>query len=671
MKLRPYQIDAINGARRAFVGDKTNGIPPVRAAIDTLPTGTGKSLIFLAVAQGVVERGRRVLLLVEGIKLVQQAAKHFRKAGLTVGIEMGELTALPWADLTTKQRELMEAMPYAGEGLFVKGPQVISASCLVELGLARKIKNAQSSAGGWYLRLDPELPQVVVASVDSIVNRLERYPADFFRMIVVDEAHHAVAPSYISVFKHFGVSVPLNDPKDIKDLVKSPWVGDVLLFGLTATPDRGDKRDLMRLFETVGFEYDIRTAISDGWLVPIRNEFCHLEGLDLRKVRKSSGDLDPVQLCELLEPLMEPICDAIVRVSDGRPTLCYSPLVNLAETATMRLRMAAPDRVIETITGETESKGCKRCETMPTEVEWCRECLFAGIDTGKVWALSSVGTLTEGVDLPRAAVAGMLRLTMSRLLYAQILGRVLRPAPEIADALNDCASAEERRAMIAASSKPFATILDFAGNCGKHRLVRSLDILADPDDPALSMAEAEMERGEVDPMVALDRARAALQAMLEAARGKDIQRILVDPFELLSVEKKTDAWGRAAIDRQIHALLESGIIDFRTRFPKITDPGEHAKAVQAARAEAEAKLRKMFDMTSASAMIAERSRRIDADQCNPKQMRILIKAGLPAADVRAMSFKTASAALDQLAAASWKSSPAWIERWSAARREAA
>mgnify|MGYP003450987206 FL=1 len=617
----------------------------------TVTHNSGKSVIFKAVALGVVERGRRVLLIVEGVKLVTQAAKHFREAGLRVGIEMAEETALPWSGLSKPQKALLESLPREGEldadgvhGLFVKGAKVLSAAILCERGLARKVREAERSAGGWYVRLEPDLPQVVVASIDSIINRLDQYPTDFFRMIICDECHHSLAPTYLETFKYFGVSVPLNDPKDIADLKKSPWVGDVLLFGLTATPDRGDKRDLMRLFEVVGYEYDILSAINDGWLVPIRQEFCHLDGLDLSKVRKSAGDLDATQLCELLEPLMVKICDSVVAVAAGRPTLCYSPLCSLAETATRQLRIAAPDKQIHTIVGETEDDQ--------------REAWFAGIDRGEVWALSSVGTLTEGVDLPRAAVAAMLRLTMSRLLYAQILGRVLRPAPEIANALNDLETPEERKALIAASSKPTATILDFAGNSGKHKLVRAVDILADPDDPALNLAEREMEKGERDPIAALEKAQAELAKMLERARNSDVQRILVNPFDLLDVPQKKDEWGRAATDKQIAYLLESGVIDYRKN-----DPAARAAAIE--------KLKKMFDMTSASAVIAERNRRIEADMCNPKQMRMLIKAGLPAKNVRAMPFKVASAALDQLAANAWKSTPAWIERWSDVRREAA
>lgn len=654
MKLRPYQIEAINGARRAFVGDPKTNTPPARAVIVTMPTGSGKSVVFKAIAAGVAAKGRRVLLLVEGVKLVHQAAKHLRAAGLTVGIEMAEETACPEHGLNETQRAILARLPDSGDGEFIKGPAVLSASILEGRGLARKVKQAQESAGGWYIRTRPELPQIVVASVDTMINRVGLYPPDSFRMVIVDEAHHAIAPSYLSVFEHFGISVPKNDPKNDADLKKSEWRGDVLLFGLTATPDRGDKRDLMRLFDVVGFEYDIRSAIKDGWLVPIRQEFCHLDGLDLKKVRKNAGDLDARQLCELLEPLMVPICDAIVKTSAGRPTLCYSPLVNLAESATLRLKTVAADRVTATITGATEDQGCKHCDALAKD-DWCRECLFAGLDRGEVWALSSVGTLTEGVDLPRAAVAAMLRLTMSRLLYAQILGRVLRPAPEIAEALNDCATAEERRAMITASSKPFATILDFAGNSCKHKLVRAIDILADPDDPALNMAEAAMERGEIDPMAALERAQAELAKMLEQVRGKEIQKLLVSPFDLLDVPKKTDSWGRPATDGQIRALLNAGVVQHRQDDPRSVE-------------EAIAKLRKMFDMTSASVMLEERSRRIDEGRASPAQVRTMVKFGMPPKVARALSFESASEAIDQIKALNWTATPAWIERFTEAAK---
>lgn len=602
----------------------------------TVTHNTGKSIIFKAIAEGVARKGRRVLLLVEGVKLVTQAAAHLRTVGLTVGIEMAEETAIPEHGLTDVQRQLLDRMPREGDGLFVKGPAIMSATILVDRGLAQKVKPAQEGAGGWYVRTTPEPPQVVVASVDSMINRLDLYPPDTFRMVIVDETHHAIAPTYLQVFQHFGISVPLNEPKEVADLKKSEWKYDTLLFGLTATPDRGDKRDLMRLYEVVGYEYDIRSAINDGWLVPIRQEFCHLEGLDLRKVRKTAGDLDAKQLCQLLEPLMVPICDAIVKTADGRPTLCYSPLVNLAESTTARLRMVAPDRQIETITGKTEDDD--------------RERWFRALDRGELWALSSVGTLTEGVDLPRAAVAAMLRLTTSRLLYAQILGRVLRPAPEIAEALNDCANADQRKALIASSSKPYATILDFAGNACKHKLVRALDIIADPDDPGLSIAENLVEKQGIDPLEALARAHAELAKMLAAAKGKEIQKMLIDPFDLLDVEHKSDSWGRPATDNQIRSLLNAGVVAYKPDDPRSVE-------------DALAKLRKMFDMTSASVMLAERSRRIDQGLASPAQVRTLVKFGMPVAVARQLGFEDASSALDNLASQEWRATPAWIRRY--------
>ena len=179
-----------------------------------------------------------------------------------------------------------------------------------------------------------------------------------------------------------------------------------------------------------------------------------------------------------------------------------------------------------------------------------------------------------------------------------------------------------------------------------------------------------MEKGETDPIAALEAARKELADMLEKARGKDIQRILVSPFDLLDVPKKADAWGRPATDRQINALLEAGVIDYRKSFPKL-DPRDREEAAARSREEALAKLRKMFDMTSASVVLAERSRRIEEDMASPKQLRMLIKAGIPAGCARAMLFTTASAALDQLAAMGWKATPPWIERWSAARMEVA
>lgn len=587
MKERVYQLAAIDGARQA--------LRQARSVVIQMPTGTGKSIVFQRIAAGVVLRGKRVLLLVQGINLVKQAAKHLRALGVSVGIEMGD----------------------AKVGKYI-------------------------NAGG----LIDDAPQIIVASRDSLALRLKCYPRDFFKMIIIDECHHVLAEQYLQILEHFGVSVPL------KDGGKSPWMFETKVVGLTATPDRGDHGDIMQVFEAVGYKYSILEAIDDGWLVPVEQEMCHLEGLDLSKVRKVAGDLNARQLEDQLRPLMVKICRAIIDIADGRPTLVYNPLKTMAEATTEQLRkMVNKAQRIETIVAETEQWGSRADGTLLSS----REDLFKAMGRGEVWALSSVGTLTEGVDIPCATIGAMLRLTTSRPLYAQIMGRILRPAEEIAHALNECSTSAERKALIATSAKPKATMLDFAGNAGKHKLVHVIDVLGeDEDEKLLNLARGKVEReGAKDPFAALEYARDELAKMIAQARGHEIERVLVDPFALFDVTSKRDTFGRPATDAQLEALLNFNVVDFK-------------KNDAAARDRAREKLRKDFDLVSASKMLDEAKRRVGCGLASMKQVRRLVRSGLPPAAARGMTFATAASAIDELEGAGWRPSPGWIAKYSAA-----
>lgn len=468
----------------------------------------------------------------------------------------------------------------------------------------------------------------------------------FVSDILVHNCHHILAEQYLQILEHFGVSVPQ------KDGTKSPWEGPVKVIGLTATPDRGDHGDIMQVFEEVGYKYSILEAIEDGWLVPVEQELCHLEGLDLSKVRKVAGDLNARQLEDQLRPLMVKICSEVIKVSAGRPTLIYNPLKTMATATTGQLRTMVDDgQRIETIVAETTDWGSREDGTFVGS----REDLFKAMGRGEVWALSSVGTLTEGVDIPCATIGVMLRLTTSRPLYAQIMGRILRPAEEIAMALNDCADAAERRALIAASSKPKATMLDFAGNAGKHKLIHVIDVLGEgEDDKLINLARGKMERGEADPFAAMSYAREELAKMIAAAKGHEVERVLVDPFALFDVPNKKDTFARPATEAQLEALLNCGAIDFKARDAD-------------ARAKAKEKLRKSFDLVSAMKMLDEARKRFEKGEASMKQVRRLVKSGINPVAARAMSFAHASAAITELEQAGWRPTPVWISKYSAAQ----
>lgn len=549
-----------------------------QSACVSMATGTGKSLVFRTIAERAADKGNRSLLIVRGDALVRQAAKHFRSSGLTVGVEMGKLRA--------------------------KGDE-----------------------------------QVVVGSIDTLRRRLKRFPRDAFSVVQVDECHRAYSVGFLRTLAHFGFSVPAVDENgNICEEEKTERVGDARLLGYTATPDRGDKRDIMRIFDELAFEYGIQPAIDDGWLVPIRQELCTLDGLDLSAVRRTAGDLNAADLAKVLEPLLEPMAEEIVKVAGCRPTLIYSPLVTLAEQMTDVLRRLDPDPRVETITGETPPE---------TRKDW-----FDAFQRGFIARFSSVGTLTEGVDLPAASVLAVCRLTTVRALYAQIVGRGLRLPPGV----NDLPTAAARKAAIAASSKPYATVLDFAGNSGKHKLCRVIDLFdEDLPDGIRAGIEARMDEFGGDPQLAIDAALEEIRRMEAEIRGKQIKRILVDPFAMLEMSGQKDPWGRDASDRQLEALVNFGLVPIR----KAKTPLGQKQA----RVEAIEKAKRMFDFRTASEALDKLMGRSDANAATMKQVRLLMRSGVPHKKALDMSMSQATEAIDGLVKTGWKPSTAWLSRW--------
>lgn len=90
---------------------------------------------------------------------------------------------------------------------------------------------------------------VVVGSVQSMCRdaRLARYAPDAFSLVMVDEAHHSASGSYRAVLEHFP---------------------NAKVLGVTATPDRSDRKGLAEVFDSIAYEYGMASAVRDGYLVP-------------------------------------------------------------------------------------------------------------------------------------------------------------------------------------------------------------------------------------------------------------------------------------------------------------------------------------------------------------------------------------------------------------------
>lgn len=417
MQLRPYQLESV----KAILGAFASGI---RKTLLVLPTGTGKTICFSAIARDYVAAGGRVLILAHRHELLQQAADKLKKStGLAASVEKADDTS-------------------------------IDAWEMVTVGSVQTLQN---------------------------VKRLEAFTPDYFDLIIVDEAHHAVSPSYRRVLDYFEKAN---------------------ILGVTATADRGDKVNLGTFFETIAYEYTLPQAITDGYLVPIQALTCPLK-IDLSGVKVQSGDYQAAALGSTLEPYLEQIAIHIKEQCQNRKTVIFLPLI--ATSQKMRDIL--------------NSQGMKAAEINGESID--RAEILDDFHNDKYQILCNSMLLTEGWDEPSVDCIVCLRPTKVRALYAQIVGRGTRLYP----------------------GKTSLLLLDFLWQTEKHDLCRPAHLICQNADISARVAEimAEETKGKAVDIMTLEvnaestataEREEALRKILEDQRKKE--RRLVDPiaFEL-------------------------------------------------------------------------------------------------------------------------------------------
>ena len=147
-------------------------------------------------------------------------------------------------------------------------------------GLVSAVEKAESTClNSWF--------RVVVGSVQTLQRsaRLERFPRDYFGTIIIDEAHHAITDGYRRILDYFE---------------------NAKVLGVTATPDRGDMRNLGEVFDSLAYEYKLTDAIKEGYLCKIMAQTIPLQ-LDISGVALSGGDYAVGELGTALDPYLEQI----------------------------------------------------------------------------------------------------------------------------------------------------------------------------------------------------------------------------------------------------------------------------------------------------------------------------------------------------------------------------
>lgn len=270
---------------------------------------------------------------------------------------------------------------------------------------------------------------LVVASVQTMLGRKENWPANHFGLVVCDECHHVTADSWQEVVGYFH--------------------GAAKVLGVTATPDRTDRRSLGNYFENVAFEIDFVQLIKDGFLCPVSVRTVPLK-LDLCGAKLDKGDYAAGDVEESLLPWLSEIADAIKLYAADRKTLIFLPLIRTSKIfAEILTRKGIETRHVD---GTSED----RIEV----AKWLATPGAKAVTNAMLW--------TEGFDCPSVDCIVPLRATKSRSLFCQMVGRGTRTAQDKKDLL----------------------LLDFLWQHEKHRLVvRAAHLLAKCDATAERMIE--------------------------------------------------------------------------------------------------------------------------------------------------------------------------------------
>jgi len=268
----------------------------------------------------------------------------------------------------------------------------------------------------------------VVGSIQTMMrqSRLEKFPPNFFQTIIVDEGHHALSESWQRVLNYFP---------------------QAKIVAFTATPERGDRKNLGKYFDALAYEYSLRQAITDGWLCRIVAK-THPLKIDLSGVRVTAGDYNEGDLGNALDPYLPRIAEAIPK---DRKTLIFTPLCITAKKLQAILREQG--RRAYYASGEDRSQ------------------IAAWEKDGKGAIMLNSQLFNEGYDHSSIDCVVVLRATKSRPYYAQMIGRGTRIW----------------------LGKDNLLILDFLWQTIKHDLCHPCNLIAESQEVAEKMQKRQEE----------------------------------------------------------------------------------------------------------------------------------------------------------------------------------
>ncbi|APA13711.1 hypothetical protein sscle_11g084810 [Sclerotinia sclerotiorum 1980 UF-70] len=339
--LREYQEECIQAVLSHIdQGHKRMGV--------SLATGSGKTVIFTQLIDRVQPHAKiatQTLILAHRQELVEQAARHCENAypDKRIEIEMGKMHASGYADIT-------------------------------------------------------------VASIQSIGSgdRIEKFDPTRFKLILVDEAHHIVAPQYLKTLAHFGLS---------EKRESSPT-----LVGVSATLSRTDGLKLGAALDQIVYHKDYIDMIEDNWLSGVIFTTVQSKA-DVSSVRKGpNGDFQAGELSQVVNT--DEINELTVRswfakAKGRKSTIVFC--VDLAHVGGLTNKFREHGIDAQFVTGDTP------------KIE--RSTRLDAFRNGEFPVLVNCGVFTEGTDIPNIDCVLLARPTKSRNLLVQMIGRGMRLHP--------------------------------------------------------------------------------------------------------------------------------------------------------------------------------------------------------------------------------------------------
>lgn len=459
VELRPYQLENV----RAVLKEFKDG---VKSTLTVAATGTGKSVVIAEIARQAASREHGVLILVHRDELIRQIVRHCGRVSIHALVEKANERARP------------------GFGVFSK---------------------------------------VVCASVQSMRGeRLAVWKPDDFKLIIIDEAHHAVATTYQNIIAHFS---------------------GARRCGFTATADRLDGGNIGSTFETLAYEFNLRDAINGGWLVPVEAmQLTTDPKIDLKNLRVTAGDFNLGDLDKVIQENIGTLVNAIkdTNALEERRSIAFTPDIGSAQA----LALALDDIGITArhVAGNSPDR---------------REILEAH-QRGDFQVLTNCMIATEGYDDPQIEAVVICRPTKSRGLYSQMVGRSTRRFPQHLVPSHPDAKKKNCR------------IVDFAYLTGRHKLVCAVDLFDNanvPDEVVNRARDLVQNEGERDVDKALEQARMEFDERIRVRRRQvQVKAGMFDPVgarELFGIpaHKENYEFGdvRPATPKMVEALRKWGI----------------------------------------------------------------------------------------------------------------